>query len=98
MLSRISGVLNELNHRYIFFSRNLIDFQTGAEAVHPGYGFLSENTKFVAELEREKVSFIGPNSVAIQGMGDKLESKRLATKAEVNGKLNYKTLNTAVIR
>jgi len=59
--------------------------QTGAEAVHPGYGFLSENTKFVAELEREKVSFIGPNSVAIQGMGDKLESKRLATKAEVNG-------------
>ena len=48
--------------------------------------FLSENTKFVAELEREKVSFIGPNSVAIQGMGDKLESKRLATKAEVNGK------------
>merc|ERR1739838_688092 len=57
----------------------------GAEAVHPGYGFLSENTKFVAELEREKVSFIGPNSVAIQGMGDKLESKRLATKAEVNG-------------
>ena len=70
-----------------FFSTNLIDFQTGAEAVHPGYGFLSENTKFVAELEREKVSFIGPNSVAIQGMGDKLESKRLATKAEVNGKL-----------
>ena len=69
-----------------FFSTNLIDFQTGAEAVHPGYGFLSENTKFVAELEREKVSFIGPNSVAIQGMGDKLESKRLATKAEVNGK------------
>ena len=86
------------NHKYIFFSRNLIDFQTGAEAVHPGYGFLSENTKFVAELEREKVSFIGPNSVAIQGMGDKLESKRLATKAEVNGKLKHKTLNTAVIR
>ena len=71
------------------FSTNLIYFQTGAEAVHPGYGFLSENTKFVAELEREKVSFIGPNSVAIQGMGDKLESKRLATKAEVNGKLKY---------
>merc|ERR1712156_1322425 len=59
--------------------------QTGAEAVHPGYGFLSENTTFVSELEREKVTFIGPNSIAIQGMGDKLESKRLATKAKVNG-------------
>ena len=42
--------------------------QTGAEAVHPGYGFLSENTTFVSELEREKVTFIGPNSIAIQGM------------------------------
>ena len=59
--------------------------QTGAEAVHPGYGFLSENTTFVAELEREKVTFIGPNSAAIRDMGDKLASKRLATNAKVNG-------------
>jgi propionyl-CoA carboxylase alpha chain len=59
--------------------------QTGAEAVHPGYGFLSENTTFVAELERAKVTFIGPNSAAIRDMGDKLASKRLATKAGVNG-------------
>ena len=59
--------------------------QTGAEAVHPGYGFLSENTTFVAELEREKVTFIGPNSAAIRDMGDKLASKRLATDAKVNG-------------
>jgi len=59
--------------------------QTGAEAVHPGYGFLSENTTFVAELERENVTFIGPNSIAIRDMGDKLASKRLATKAKVNG-------------
>ncbi len=58
---------------------------TGAEAVHPGYGFLSENTVFVAELEKAGVTFIGPNSKAIEGMGDKLASKRLATKAKVNG-------------
>ena len=58
---------------------------TGAEAVHPGYGFLSENTTFVSELEREKVTFIGPNSAAIRDMGDKLASKRLATNAKVNG-------------
>ena len=58
---------------------------TGAEAVHPGYGFLSENTAFVAELEKAGVTFIGPNSKAIEGMGDKLASKRLATKAGVNG-------------
>jgi len=58
---------------------------TGAEAVHPGYGFLSENTIFVAELEKAGVTFIGPNSKAIEGMGDKLASKRLATAAQVNG-------------
>ncbi len=58
---------------------------TGSDAVHPGYGFLSENTNFVAELEKEKVTFIGPNSAAIRDMGDKLASKRLATEAKVNG-------------
>ena len=57
---------------------------TGAEAVHPGYGFLSENTNFVAALEDHGVVFIGPNSVAIRGMGDKLASKRLANEAKVN--------------
>jgi propionyl-CoA carboxylase alpha chain len=57
---------------------------SGAQAVHPGYGFLSENTHFVAELEKAGVKFIGPNSKAIEGMGDKLASKRLATKAKVN--------------
>ena len=50
--------------------------ETGAEAVHPGYGFLSENTTFVSELEKEGVAFIGPHSKAIQEMGDKLASKR----------------------
>ena len=63
--------------------------QTGAQAVHPGYGFLSENTAFVAELEKAGVAFIGPNSKAIEGMGDKLASKRLATKAQVNGIPGY---------
>jgi len=59
--------------------------ETGAEAVHPGYGFLSENTLFVSELERAGVKFIGPHSKAISEMGDKLASKRLATEAKVNG-------------
>jgi len=59
--------------------------ETGAEAVHPGYGFLSENTVFVAELEKAGVKFIGPHSKAISEMGDKLASKRLATEAGVSG-------------
>ncbi len=62
---------------------------TGAEAVHPGYGFLSENTLFVAELEKAGVTFIGPNSKAIEGMGDKLASKRLATKVRNRKQLEF---------
>lgn len=58
--------------------------ETGAQAVHPGYGFLSENAEFVQKLEDLGVSFIGPNAAAIVGMGDKLESKRLAMAAGVN--------------
>lgn len=54
------------------------------QAVHPGYGFLSENADFVQKLEDIGVSFIGPNAKAITGMGDKLESKRLAMAAGVN--------------
>ncbi|XP_063880104.1 propionyl-CoA carboxylase alpha chain, mitochondrial-like [Scylla paramamosain] len=57
---------------------------TGAQAVHPGYGFLSENAEFVQKLEDLGVAFIGPNAAAIVGMGDKLESKRLAMAAGVN--------------
>jgi len=63
--------------------------ETGAEAVHPGYGFLSENTVFVSELEKAGVKFIGPHSKAIADMGDKLASKRLATEAKVNGIPGY---------
>ena len=57
---------------------------TGSEAVHPGYGFLSENATFAASLEEEGVAFIGPSAHAIIGMGDKLQSKRLAIAAGVN--------------
>lgn len=52
--------------------------------MHPGYGFLSENAEFVQKLEDLGVAFVGPNAAAIVGMGDKLESKRLAMAAGVN--------------
>lgn len=58
--------------------------QTGAEAVHPGYGFLSENPKFADALEKEGVAFIGPPKGAIEAMGDKITSKKIAQDAEVN--------------
>ncbi|OOY18810.1 acetyl/propionyl-CoA carboxylase subuit alpha [Thioclava sp. DLFJ5-1] len=58
--------------------------QTGAEAVHPGYGFLSENKKFAEALEKEGVAFIGPPSGAIEAMGDKITSKKLAKEAGVS--------------
>ena len=58
--------------------------QTGAEAVHPGYGFLSERASFVRALEAEGIAFIGPPADAIAKMGDKIESKKLAREAGVN--------------
>ena len=58
--------------------------QTGAEAVHPGYGFLSERMDFAAALEKEGVVFIGPPSPAIEAMGDKITSKKLAKEAGVS--------------
>ncbi|TWH28222.1 MULTISPECIES: acetyl-CoA carboxylase biotin carboxylase subunit [unclassified Aminobacter] len=58
--------------------------QTGADAVHPGYGFLSENSKFAEALEKEGVTFIGPPVRAIEAMGDKITSKKLAAEAKVN--------------
>ncbi|MDP3263664.1 MAG: acetyl/propionyl/methylcrotonyl-CoA carboxylase subunit alpha [Tabrizicola sp.] len=57
---------------------------TGAEAVHPGYGFLSENMNFAAALEAAGVVFIGPPSGAIEAMGDKITSKKLAMEAGVS--------------
>ena len=51
---------------------------TGADAVHPGYGFLSENYKFAEILEQHKIKFIGPSSELIRKMGDKIEAKKIA--------------------
>ncbi|WP_417616045.1 acetyl-CoA carboxylase biotin carboxylase subunit [Parasphingorhabdus sp.] len=58
--------------------------ETGAEAVHPGYGFLSERTSFAQELADNDIAFIGPPINAIAAMGDKIESKKLAEKAGVS--------------
>ncbi|PHS37629.1 MAG: acetyl/propionyl-CoA carboxylase subunit alpha [Robiginitomaculum sp.] len=57
---------------------------TGADAVHPGYGFLSENKAFALKLKSENIVFIGPNVVAIEAMGDKIASKKLALEAGVS--------------
>ena len=58
--------------------------QSGAEAVHPGFGFLSENPEFAKRLEKEKIGWIGPNAYAIEAMGDKISSKKLAADAGVS--------------
>ncbi|MEL7546382.1 MAG: acetyl/propionyl/methylcrotonyl-CoA carboxylase subunit alpha [Pseudomonadota bacterium] len=58
--------------------------KTGAEAVHPGFGFLSENPEFAKRLEQENIVFIGPNPHAIEAMGDKISSKKLAAEAGVS--------------
>mgnify|MGYP006204512123 CR=1 FL=1 len=57
---------------------------TGAGAIHPGYGFLSERTSFAEALAKENIAFIGPPVNAIAAMGDKIESKKLAKEAGVN--------------
>ncbi|RLP24426.1 acetyl/propionyl/methylcrotonyl-CoA carboxylase subunit alpha [Mesorhizobium sp. YM1C-6-2] len=57
---------------------------TGAEAVHPGYGFLSERASFCEALEKEGIVFIGPKPRAIEAMGDKIESKKFANAAKVS--------------
>src|SRR5258705_8245188 len=58
--------------------------ETGAEAIHPGFGFLSESAGFAKRCAEEKIVFIGPNPHAIEAMGDKIESKKFATKAGVS--------------
>ena len=58
--------------------------QTGAQAVHPGYGFLSENAEFSRRCEEEGIVFIGPKHYSIAAMGDKIESKKLAGAAGVS--------------
>ena len=58
--------------------------KSGAEAIHPGFGFLSENAAFARRLEAEGLVFIGPNAAAIEAMGDKITSKRFAAQAGVS--------------
>jgi propionyl-CoA carboxylase alpha chain len=58
--------------------------QTGAQALHPGYGFLSENEEFAKRCEEEGIVFIGPKHYSIAAMGDKIASKKLASEAQVN--------------
>ncbi len=58
--------------------------ESGAQAVHPGYGFLSENANFAAALKKERVTLIGPSVKAIKSMGDKIEAKKIAIKAGIN--------------
>ena len=57
---------------------------TGAQAIHPGYGFLSENEAFSKRCEDEGIAFIGPRHFSIAAMGDKIASKKLANEAKVN--------------
>ncbi|MDO5604674.1 MAG: acetyl/propionyl/methylcrotonyl-CoA carboxylase subunit alpha [Paracoccus sp. (in: a-proteobacteria)] len=73
------------NQSYIVIDRIMDAIrQTGAQAVHPGYGFLSENKKFAEALAKEGVAFIGPPASAIEAMGDKITSKKLAQEAGVS--------------
>ena len=73
------------NQSYIVIDKILDAIrQTGADAVHPGYGFLSENAAFAEALEKAGVTFIGPPVNAIQAMGDKITSKKLAAEAGVS--------------
>ena len=58
---------------------------TGADAVHPGYGFLSENAQFAEILEEHNIHFIGPKPAHIRLMGDKIEAKRTAKRARHSG-------------
>jgi propionyl-CoA carboxylase alpha chain len=58
--------------------------ETGAQAIHPGYGFLSENEDFARQCEENSIVFIGPKHEAIAAMGDKIASKKLAALAKVN--------------
>ena len=58
--------------------------QTGAQAIHPGYGFLSENEAFAKRCEDEGIAFVGPRAHSIAAMGDKIASKKLANEAKVN--------------
>ncbi|WP_371398435.1 acetyl-CoA carboxylase biotin carboxylase subunit [Fretibacter rubidus] len=74
-----------VNQSYLVMDKILAAIEsTGADAVHPGYGFLSENPEFAKLLAKKKITFIGPNPHAIVSMGDKITSKKLAQEAGVS--------------
>jgi len=74
-----------VNQSYLVMDKILAAIkETGADAVHPGYGFLSENPEFAKLLAKKKITFIGPNPHAIVSMGDKITSKKLAMEAGVS--------------
>ena len=73
------------NQSYIVIDKVMAAVKgSGADAVHPGYGFLSENAKFAEALEAEGVAFVGPPTGAIEAMGDKITSKKIAQDANVS--------------
>ncbi len=75
----------QANQSYIVIDKVMAAIKgSGAQAVHPGYGFLSENPKFAEALEAEGVAFIGPPKGAIEAMGDKITSKKIAQEAGVS--------------
>lgn len=69
-----------LNHKAIINAVKI----SGADAVHPGYGFVSENPDFASKLEKLGITFVGPSSQAIKSMGDKIQAKKIAKKSGVN--------------
>ena len=74
----------DLNDTYLNIEKIIeIALHSGSEAIHPGYGFLSENTAFVEACERAGITFIGPSSKAIRTMGDKVEARAFAQRAGV---------------
>ncbi len=74
----------DLNDTYLNIEKIIeIALHSGCEAIHPGYGFLSENTAFVEACERAGITFVGPNSEAIRTMGDKVEARAFAQRAGV---------------
>ncbi len=74
----------DLNDTYLNIEKIIeIALHSGSEAIHPGYGFLSENTAFVEACERVGITFIGPSSKAIRTMGDKVEARAFAQRAGV---------------
>ena len=73
------------NQSYIVIDKVMAAIrESGAQAVHPGYGFLSENSKFAQALAAEGVAFVGPPVGAIESMGDKITSKKIAQEADVS--------------